>query len=350
MNLSTATTELRPLGVGEILDRAVRLYRRNFVDFIGIIAIGQVPLAMIQLVISAYNLSHPVYLPRQTYSSSYFNDLAASGALNRLGVQLFLLLLGFILVQGVATAALTRAVADNYLGQKTDMVQAYHKLGGSWLRLLGVLLLMVIVYILLFIWMIIPCVGWLSGPGILIYVAIAVGPLIAPVVVLEKRAGGAIRRAWDLVRRRFWWVLGFMIILVIFNQLIIAGPTYIYNLAARYLFNVQAGSDPTLVTILIQALLSLITGLIYIPLQLTAVTLMYFDLRVRTEGFDLTMLTGAASGEDVGTITSQVVPSKQTGLVYGSELGYFVFLTIITIVGYVALISLLGALGLALGS
>ena len=101
------------------------------------------------------------------------------------------MLISFVLVQGVATAALTRAVADNYLGRKTDMLEAYQRVGSSWVRLIGVIILMVFVYIALSIWLIVPCVGWISGPGILVYVAGVIGPLIAPVVVLEHMGAGA---------------------------------------------------------------------------------------------------------------------------------------------------------------
>src|SRR5512138_2726681 len=39
---------LRPLRLGELLDRAIRLYRGNFLTFIGIIAVVYVPLTVLQ--------------------------------------------------------------------------------------------------------------------------------------------------------------------------------------------------------------------------------------------------------------------------------------------------------------
>ena len=39
---------LRPLRLGELLDQAIRLYRRNFITFIGIIALVYVPLMILQ--------------------------------------------------------------------------------------------------------------------------------------------------------------------------------------------------------------------------------------------------------------------------------------------------------------
>jgi hypothetical protein len=327
----TATApELRPLTLGEILDRAIRLYRHNFANFIGIIALVQVPLSIIQLLLSVNNTNKVVDFPTQfTSSQQVWESFANSGYLDRVGIQILLALVSFILLQGVATAALTRAVADNYLGRKTDMLEAYSRVGGSWARLIGVLILMVFLYIALSIWLIIPCIGWISGPGILVYVAAVIGPLIAPVVVLENLGAGAIRRAWELVRRRFWWVLGFMFILTLFNQLIIAGPSTLATLFLQYALKNQSTENLFIIRTLVQTLVNLGTSLFYLPLQLAAVTLMYFDLRVRTEGFDLAVLAGAAPNGDASAFASQRGPAVSTPLITGHELGYFALLSLI---------------------
>jgi hypothetical protein len=339
--MTAVTPDLRPLTLGEILDRAVRMYRHNFANFIGIIALVQVPLSIIQLLLTVYNANQEVSTPAQfTSSLQALESLANSGYFDRFEIQLLLMLISFILVQGVATAALTRAVADNYLGRKTDMLEAYQRVGGAWARLIGVIILIVFVYIALMIWLIIPCIGWISGPGIFVYVAIVIGPLIAPVVVLENLGAGAIRRAWELVRRRFWWALGFMIILMLFNQLIVAGPSTLVNLFLTYALKSQSTENYYIVRTLAQSLVSLATSLFYLPLQLSAVTLMYFDLRVRTEGFDLAILAAAAPSGDASAIASQGGPSVSTPLITGNELGNFVLLSLLGI-GGACLISVL---------
>lgn len=340
-----AAPELRPLTLGEILDRAVRLYRHNFLDFIGIIALVQVPLSIFQLLLSVASLNNPASLPSQVPSSEQaLVNLLNSGYLGRLAIEVGLLLVSFVLVQGVATAALTRAVADNYLGRKTDMLQAYQRVGSSWARLIGVLILLLIFYIALMVWFIIPCIGWISGPGLLIYVASVVGPLVAPVVVLENLGTSAIRRAWELVRRRFWWALGFMVILVIFNQLIIAGPSVLVTLVLQYVLRNPNTENYNLIRTLIQTLVSLGTSLFYLPLQLAAVTLLYFDLRVRTEGFDLAVLAGTAPIRDASALASQGGPAISTPLVTGGELGNFVLLSLLSYGGLCLLTVLLQAL------
>ncbi|MFN8402834.1 MAG: hypothetical protein U0V48_04680 [Anaerolineales bacterium] len=41
-----------PMTLGEILDKAIRLYRQNFLTFIGIFAIPYIPMVVIQMVFS----------------------------------------------------------------------------------------------------------------------------------------------------------------------------------------------------------------------------------------------------------------------------------------------------------
>ena len=43
-----STPRLRPMSIGDMLDAAFRLYRQHFLTFIGIVALLQVPMAMLQ--------------------------------------------------------------------------------------------------------------------------------------------------------------------------------------------------------------------------------------------------------------------------------------------------------------
>ena len=48
-----APLTLRPLRLGELLDQAIRLYRRNFITFVGIVAMVYVPLMILQIASTA---------------------------------------------------------------------------------------------------------------------------------------------------------------------------------------------------------------------------------------------------------------------------------------------------------
>src|SRR5262245_22569745 len=103
---------IRPMTLAEILDRAIRLYRQNFVKFIGIFAIPYIPLMILQGGLSFFT------------SASVLNAANIDPS-NPLSPELMTVWLGsfafifiqFIFVSGIATAALTRAVANNYTGK-----------------------------------------------------------------------------------------------------------------------------------------------------------------------------------------------------------------------------------------
>jgi hypothetical protein len=351
----TATTapHLRPLGIGELLDQAVRLYRRNFLTFIGIIATVQIPITALQLVTSLItvtgmnqlqNPTRPPADPMEMFGPAYFLGIGGS---------ILVAIISFVLVQGLATAALTRAVAGSYLGESVGILEAYEKIGRSWLSLLGALLLAGILGLGLLIWFMIPCVGWLTGLGLLAFFGMVIVPLIAPIIVLEKQmASQSIRRAWDLARRRFWWTLGFVFILFIFAQLVITGPVTLIGIA----FQMVAGGPldlsmmETIIQTVIQSLVQLTFSVIYLPLQLTAITLMYFDLRIRTEGFDLALLSATTSDGQAGlpSITAQAPPPERGNLVTMTEMGYFALVSIGAGVLYFLIFSIFGAIGFAM--
>jgi hypothetical protein len=237
--------------------------------------------------------------------------------------------LQFIFVQGIATGALTRAVADNYLGKTTSIMSAYRGIGKSWLPLLGALLFIGLLAIAILVWGLVPCIGWLTGLGMLVILLTAVSPMVAPVVVLEGQGVlNSIRRAWSLVRRRFWPVLGYVFVLYLFSMLIVSGPSTLINVVLAGAF--EAFEDPTsglLVRTIVQSLVQLIAILIYYPLQMAAFTLIYFDLRVRTEGFDLALLTASdQAGVDQAMTAPQAVPNER--LITGSDLGNFAIITL----------------------
>jgi hypothetical protein len=238
------------------------------------------------------------------------------------------------------------------LGESIGIIDAYQKIGRSWVSLIGAFILAFFLGILLFLWFLIPCVGWLTGIGILIFYSMVVTPLIAPIIVLERQpASYAIRRAWDLARRRFWWVLGFMFILYIFSQIVISGPVTLFNFVFQFIVGnpYELSINQSVIQSIIQSLLQLIFSLIYLPLQLTAVTLLYFDLRIRTEGFDLALLSQGVSGGpiEVAEITAQAPQPEQTNLVTMTEMGYFALVEIGGIILYVIISSIFAAIGLA---
>jgi hypothetical protein len=356
--MSTLTDTLRPLGMGELFDRAIRLYRSNFFKFIGVIALMQIPFALVNLVLTATTAEavleaipdpaeiEPGQNPLAELGSDYFIGVAAGGITG---------IAELVLVSGVASAALARMVADSYLGENLNTIEAYRAIGKRWGPLVRAILLFMGALLLLLAWTIVPCAGWLTGPGMLVVLGGMVFPLVAPVVVMENfGARKSIRRAWELVRGRFWWVLGFLLLLYLFGWVVVSGPIILANYALGLLIPESLFSNPeTYETffLTIQSLISLVFQLLYLPLQLTCLTLLYFDLRVRTEGLDmmLTAQTDQAAGVPVRELIAGTSKLPSRAVLTGREIGNFSLLTLILLGLYVVFfIVVLGVMSLVM--
>jgi hypothetical protein len=345
-----ALPTLRPLSIGQLLDQAIRLYRHNFVTFVGILAVVLVPLMLLQMVVNVLTLGNPVDQFR--FDPSGPVNLPATFMIGMTANSL-ITLVSFIMVQGLATAVLTRTIAGTYFGEQTGVWDAYRQTGNSWISLLAALLLTMLVSLVLsFYWLFVPCVGWLTGLGILMFLGLAIMPLLAPLIILEKQpAARALRRAWDLARRRFWWVLGFVLVLFLFNQLVVTAPVTLVTAGFQLLYGSPfQGDGPAYaysLQMVTQSLVTLISTLIYVPLQLTGITLMYIDLRVRTEGVDLALLATAEPEASAGVAAlARPAAVAEGGLVTAAEMGNFFLVSLIAVVGLTLLMVLLGGLGL----
>lgn len=325
---------IRPMTLGELLDKAIRLYRQNFLKFIGIYAIPYIPLTIIQV---ALTFTTTTSMLEQTSNDPAAFPLSPAALVSMFG-SLIVVFVQFILVQGLATAALTRAVANNYSGKPVGILNSYRTLSGAGWKLISALILIGLIGLLLIVWSIVPCIGWLSGPGILVFIGFIVSPLVAPVVALERLgAANSVRRAWDLGRSRFWWLIGYAFVLMLLGQLIVTGPVYLLN----FLLHAAVGSLPLsaeqllVMTTVIQNLITMSLSLLYMPLQLTIWTIVYFDLRTRAEGLDLAMQLSRASGPD-GEILSlpEISGDRSMPLVSGIDVGRFILLSLIGIALY----------------
>jgi hypothetical protein len=332
--VAASAINLKPRKMTELFDQAFRLYRNNFLKFIGIIAIVQVPIQIIQLLVSVlgYGSLFQDFNPNPTSvpnPEQFFSRFVPTFV-----VSLVIGILSFILIYGVATAALTRAVTASYLGEDLSISGAYLKIRDLWGRLLLAMLLVGLLSIPLVIWAIVPCIGWLTGFGMLLFLGIVVSPLIAPIIVVENRsASSTIRRAWELARRRFWWLGGFFLLLIIFNLLVIQGPVQLVALALRGVVTstVSANQQGSILIaqLVATSIISLVLTLIYIPLQSVCATLAYFDLRIRQEGFDLAMIANQASETPLSTVdlASQSLAEASGPLITWKEMGFFALIS-----------------------
>ncbi len=258
--------DLRPLSLGEILDRTFNLYRRHFLLFIGIAAIPNlfrlaIALGSLRLLQGSVGSSGPFGLAAAIFSPSMILFSLLS-----LLVTIFV----YLLTQG----GTIHAVSELYLGRSTTIAVS---LRSSWamigtlfgvallngLAILGATLLFVI-------------------PGI--YVACRLLVCI-PTAVIEKRGPGeSVSRSWNLTKdfasRAFVIYLVYLAISFGVGALI-GGPVGLFIGTAR--------RDPSALQGL-QAVLQVVTtgvNVLLSPILLIATSVFYYDLRVRKEAFDL---------------------------------------------------------------
>ncbi len=343
----TTLSPLQPLSMGQILDRGIRLYRQHFLTFVGIVALAQIPATLITIMASIISpvpeFISPGASPSELFSSTIMQSLGVSSGLLALGVIVLSIILSVL-----SMAALTRAAADSYLTRPSGIVPAYQAISRFTATLLGTYCLGILLTIGLTIWLLIPLVGWFTGPGMLLFLAIVVFPFMIPVIVVERQpAVQAVQRAWNLARQRFWWLIGFMLLLGLFGQVVVTVPAL---LAGSLIQVTLAGNLDALSLRIVQQIVGLLLSLIYQPLQLTCVMLLYFDVRVRTEGLDLALQTTALTNTSVdevalGHVLQTPPPAPQSIWPSWNEMAYFLGLSagaVLLLCGFYMVIILIG--------
>jgi hypothetical protein len=175
----------------------------------------------------------------------------------------------------VATGACFKAIADGYLGEHAEwrsaLAYAARRLHSIlWVTFLGGLLA-VLGLVLLII------------PGIYLYVAFAVA---VPALLTEGLKGRkALGRSRRLVKGRWWGTFGVVVLGAILVG-IVEGA--LVGLSA--VVTTIDTTDPTLGSFLVNTAATVLASLIATPFAAAFVTVLYFDLRVRKEAFDLQLL------------------------------------------------------------
>ena len=307
---------LRPMSIGDMLDAAFRLYRQHFLTFIGIVALLQVPMAMLQFLaqlpymqaLQRFTARPPVLAPGASPLDIFpFAQLLPYYALI-FGLGIF----QYLLVYNLMTGALANAISRSYLGQPISILSSYN-IGFKRIMSLIAASLMPFAVSLVFVAIIAGCVfGALftlglrtsEQPNIGLAIAAVVGLigviflgiiaglffyvrllLTTQAIVLEGQGPLAgLARSWRLVGQAFWRSLGIFLLVYAFIY-IISLVVQIPLVAMGALFGLLLNNS-----VLYQSIASLVTYgvlILVLPLQFIIFTLLYYDLRIRKEGYDL---------------------------------------------------------------
>ena len=266
--------ELRPLGVAGVIGRATRLYTRNAVAIWHVV----VPIVVVtELLYAVINLS-AVPAGSEAVNGRLLVPFGSNIAAYNGAVTVEGLFIPFV-VYPIVFAFLLRVLSQAYLGEPLDpnaaLAFGVRRLPGMiWIGLLYALA--VTLGLILFVF-----------PGIYVAVAFFLG--YAEYVVEGDSGTSALRRSQELVEGR--WLQTFAALVI--YAAIAALATFGLPVALRAL---EQGTSQSATTYIV--LLRLVDGLgwaLTVPFGAAVATTIYFDLRVRKEGFDTRAL-----GEHLG--------------------------------------------------
>lgn len=264
--------DLRPLALGEILDRTFSLYRRHFLLFLGIAGIPQILILAVELPQIALQQNFP----------GRFGMLSFTGFVIEL-VVVVVSAVAYLFSQGGSVFA----VSEIYLGRGITISGALQRVRGNLGFLFGVVVLNGLAVggaaILLVI------------PGIYVACRLLV---CVPVALIEERGPrDSLSRSWELTSgyagRAFMVFLLYFAIALAANLLLVSPfslgiATALKNPSGLWFWMVMAELGARAATILTQ------------PILLIATAIFYYDLRVRKEAFDLQFMMNPSAPPSVG--------------------------------------------------
>lgn len=265
-----AAPVLRPLRVGEILDVAIKVYTRNALTLWKIVALVVFPVNVLGAIVTLSTLPDEFFDPSVAQPGAFTED----DLMAMVAAQIIVAVIALITVV-IATGGCMKVVSDVYLGNKPS--------AGESLRFAGRRVhSLVWIGVLTFVLAAIGLIG-LIVTGVWLWVSWTVAPAV---LLLEGRKGfKALRRSFRLVKGRWWPVFGATLVAAILSS-IVGGA--LGALTAPLIFTDSA--DDIVLSAVVETLVNTVSGILTTPFQAAIVAIIYFDLRVRKEGFDLELL------------------------------------------------------------
>ncbi|HEX8393015.1 MAG TPA: hypothetical protein VF665_11705 [Longimicrobium sp.] len=246
---SFTAAALRPLSVGEILDRAFALYRGHFAPFLATALAFYAPLGALQFA-------------------------AATGAAD--GMMALVAPFAWLGCTALLLGALTTQAGRAYMGAPATTGEA---VGAAFRRIVA----LVVVFVLTVVGIFLGLFGLLIGAAlvwVLLFAAV-------PVVALEgKGPFTALRRSTELAEGDWMRIFG-----VLFVALVIAA---LPEMALQAVVGMAGEGMDARAVASAQALSTVLEAITY-PFSVAATVILYYDRRVRAEGLDLQLLEAAIS-------------------------------------------------------
>jgi hypothetical protein len=298
--------ELRPLGFGEIFDRAVTLYIRNFVPFAAIVMVLVLPLAILQYYLD--RAAQPQFdailkiltSPGHTAPPNLPNMYESPATIVLMVVTILLV----YLIWPFSLNAVAVGVARLYRSRPVDFRACYQVVLQRWSQILALMFVEFLVLVGWYVAAILIIVAvvfviaalsaasaafafWFGFVGFII-VFVAMVPLLAPLfvaltfamyatVIEESPVIPSLLQGFARVfnRGEFWRALLFAIA----TGAVVAGASTAFSVLGM----LAAFAHLPSVEAIIESLSRAVIG----PFGVVLLAIYYFDVRIRREGFDL---------------------------------------------------------------
>jgi hypothetical protein len=286
------TSNIRAMQLGEILDGSFSIFRRHFGLFMRLsILLVWLPTALM------------VYLQLRFGSTPF----AMMNVIEEHTLATIFVALAIVVVWTACSlmlkAGTIRIISDSYLGQEPDLASALRFAAQKIIPLLLVALSKGLLLVLIYAFGIgavvaIVLLGKVLGSAIavlmavtasvalvwfVIYVACGYG-VTTPIVVLEDLDSSfdAFGRSWDLTRGSKRKIFGTIVVTWLLSQML---PQMVVGGISGAFSAASPETQPIFVV------LASLLGIVLAPILPCALTLLYYDLRVRREAFDLQVLS-----------------------------------------------------------
>jgi len=261
---------LRPLGVCEILDAGIKVYLSNARTLMGLSAVVVVPFQILNAVVLLSVVSSASEVPRgfAGLGTQHAVDTSATS-----GANAILSFTGLI-VGLLTTAACVKAISDAYLDQPVDLGSSLRFAARRILSLVWLEILTLVLLVCAFLALVVP--------GIWLYAAWSVA---TPALLIEGLRGRrALGRSFRLVRGRWWPVAGVLVVAAVMVALVSGA------IEGVLLAIVLTSGGSVLFAVVVVSLAGGIAAIFTRPFQAAVTTVLYYDLRVRREGYDVQLL------------------------------------------------------------
>lgn len=251
---------LRQMGIGELIDAAIQLYRREWKVLIAIVALVLVPVTFLE-----------AYLTRIIASPAASGLITQDQATGALVASLVVATIQLLFIQPFLTASIARAASNVYLGEPVEVGPTYRF---ALARVLAILWISILTFLALMVGFIL-----LVIPAFLVFVRTAFASTV--LVVEGKRGTKAFGRSWSLASGHFWRLFVTLILAGLISGIVSVILTIPTEAVATGL-----GTDGWPIRALGQSLGTVLVT----PFSTLIIVLLYFDLRIRKEGFDIEVM------------------------------------------------------------